>query len=190
MYRFLFISLLPLLAWTFFREDQKYLEIITRDEWQALPPRGNIPNINSPSLNIIVSDTATDPCFNKASCSKICREIQETSFLKGFPDIPYNFLIGSDGLIYEGRGWNKQNDGIGNEAIEITFIGNFNTDLPPSNSVDAFNLLLKTGIRSNLVFQSYNLFGRRQIDNGNRPGNAFYNLIQKWEHWFPKFCRL
>ena len=28
--------------------------------------------------------------------------------LRHFDDIGYNFLIGGDGIVYEGRGWNKQ----------------------------------------------------------------------------------
>jgi N-acetylmuramoyl-L-alanine amidase len=43
-------------------------------------------------------------------------------------DIGYNFLVGEDGNVYEGRGWNTVGTHAGNfnkKSIGICFIGNF-----------------------------------------------------------------
>lgn len=43
-----------------------------------------------------------------------------------FADIGYNFMIGGDGNIYEGRGWHKQGahtSGYNRGSIGIAYIG-------------------------------------------------------------------
>lgn len=45
------------------------------------------------------------------------------------PHPPNSFLIGEDGLVYEGRGWNTKGDHAGlkwnSMSIGITFMGNY-----------------------------------------------------------------
>lgn len=43
-------------------------------------------------------------------------------------DIGYNFLVGEDGNVYEGRGWGKTGAhtvGYNSKSVGICFIGNF-----------------------------------------------------------------
>lgn len=61
-------------------------------------------------------------------------------------DIAYNFLIGCDGNVYEGRGWDKvgaHTYGYNKKAIGISFIGCFISILPPEISLNACKLLIK-----------------------------------------------
>ena len=54
-------------------------------------------------------------------------------FLTGFVDIAYSFLIGGDGVVYEGRGWNTEGGhtcGFNKQSYAICFIGNFADELP------------------------------------------------------------
>lgn len=47
---------------------------------------------------------------------------------KGWKDIGYNFLVGEDGNIYEGRGWGKHgahSTPYNSKSIGICMIGNF-----------------------------------------------------------------
>lgn len=49
-------------------------------------------------------------------------------------DISYNFLVGSDGKVYVGRGWDVEGGhtrGYNKKSICISFIGNFTDDPPP-----------------------------------------------------------
>ena len=63
---------------------------------------------------------------------------------QGYTDIAYSFLIGGDGLIYEGRGWNKRtgaNAPKNSVSYSVSFIGNFVNDYPPQNMMAAYERL-------------------------------------------------
>ena len=67
----------------------------------------------------------------------------------GWPDIGYNFLVGEDGNVYEGRGW----DTVGaysvphnSDSIGIAFIGNFNDRKPNDAALNATKRLISCGI--------------------------------------------
>ena len=50
-----------------------------------------------------------------------------------YEDIAYSFLVGEDGRIYEGRGWNKvgaHSYRYNSRSYGISFIGNYNFTLP------------------------------------------------------------
>ena len=60
----------------------------------------------------------------------ICCDI---SLFKGYYDIAYSFLIDSNGVVYEGRGWNTEGGhtcGFNKQSYAICFIGNFMDALP------------------------------------------------------------
>ena len=57
---------------------------------------------------------------------------------QGFDDIVYNFLIGCDGIVYEGRGWGVQGDhtnGYNHNSIGVAFVGNFRRNLPSDRAL-------------------------------------------------------
>ena len=53
--------------------------------------------------------------------------------VSGLNDIGYSFLIGGDGNIYEGRGWNvvgALTNGFNRKGYAASFIGDFTSRLP------------------------------------------------------------
>ena len=57
-----------------------------------------------------------------------------------------SFLIGGDGHVYEGRGWNVQGahtQGFNTKGYGVCFIGNFMEKNPTQAAVDAFHSLAK-----------------------------------------------
>lgn len=69
----------------------------------------------------------------------------------GLDDISYNFLIGSDGVVYVGRGWYKQSEVDDPEAIVVAFIGNFFIEWPNKYQLEAFEKLMAMGLSLNLL---------------------------------------
>lgn len=66
-----------------------------------------------------------------------------------FDDIPYNFLIGGDGAIYEGRGFFRSGEIIRTDNVNefdvngafVAFIGNFDSRVPSPSEVAALTRL-------------------------------------------------
>ena len=60
--------------------------------------------------------------------SVFCKELPQSDHYLGWCDIGYNFLIGGDGAVYEGVGWNNVGThtvGYNDRAVAYSMIGNF-----------------------------------------------------------------
>ncbi|XP_054264186.1 peptidoglycan recognition protein 3-like [Macrosteles quadrilineatus] len=81
--------------------------IVPRKMWGAREPTGPIaPLKESPVPYFFLTWAAPVPhCYAPMECMMIVRELQQLHMDMGAPDIPYNFMIGDDGQVYEGRGW-------------------------------------------------------------------------------------
>ncbi|KAG5676722.1 hypothetical protein PVAND_006534 [Polypedilum vanderplanki] len=123
--------------------------IISRDEWDADPPKFEIPALAGPVKRIMIAQTGGDSCDNEVNCKKLVKEIQTEN--SDLDDIPYNFLIGGDGKVYEGRGFEFQGEHTANLygtefnsiGICIAFIGNYKTKKPSESELKAFELFFE-----------------------------------------------
>lgn len=105
---------------------------------------------------------------------------------QNFSDIGYNFLVGGDGAVYEGRGWNKQGAhtrGYNVGSVCVAFIGTFTRLEPSARQLNVTKLLLEEGVRLNKLTKSYNLFGARQFFGTESPGERLFRIIKAWPHW-------
>ncbi|KAG4074759.1 hypothetical protein HA402_006398 [Bradysia odoriphaga] len=89
------------------------LLFVTRPEWQARSPKSELYDLELPSQRIIIAHTTGtgENSTNQQTCMAKVRSIQDYHMDHKellFHDIGYNFLVGGDGSVYEGRGWNKQ----------------------------------------------------------------------------------
>ena len=69
--------------------------------------------------------------------------------LTEWPDIGFNFLIGSDGRVYVGRGWKEvgQFSLFYNEkSLVVAFIGNYYNVKPPRASLQAAKHLIECAV--------------------------------------------
>lgn len=170
------------------RSDE--LVIVTRDEWGAAPTRNTAPKLQVlPPSYVIISETSIKYCLRYLQCIKV-RSSQSVSVRITFAEnIPYNFLVGIDGFVYEGRGWDVQGDhtcGYNNRSIGISFIGIFGFEEPSETQLQAAMQLIKFGVENGKISKDYILKGERQVTLfSHKPGDLLYNIINKWEHWDP-----
>lgn len=121
-------------------------------------------------------------------CSLQIRQIQLKHMdERGWDDIGYNFLVGGDGAIYVGRGWNQQgahSKGFNDKSICIAFIGRFNITEPPECQLVAAQKLIEEGIKLKKLTKDYRLYGHKQLRPiFDSPGLVLYGIIQKWKNW-------
>ena len=68
---------------------------------------------------------------------------------RGYWDVAYHFLIGADGSVYEGRGWNVEGGatgGFNDVGYAACFLGNFVDHTPTQAAIDAFYRLAEVNI--------------------------------------------
>ena len=100
-----------------------------------------------------------------------------------------SFLIGGDGNVYEGRGWNIQGahtGGFNTEGYGVCFLGNFMDHNPNTAAIAAYHSLVRCMVEEGKIMEEYEMYGHRQTKppGGTEcPGDTLYNTIQGWEGW-------
>ncbi|XP_030382253.1 peptidoglycan-recognition protein SC1a/b-like [Scaptodrosophila lebanonensis] len=162
------------------------VNIISKAQWGGRAPTYRVALGNY--LNYaIIHHTAGAYCETFAACSQQMRNVQSYHMDSlGWPDIGYNFLIGGDGNVYEGRGWNS----MGAHAAEwnswsigISFMGNYNYDTLEPNMISAAKELLQDAVNRGQLSSGYVLYGHRQVSATECPGTHIWNEIRSWTHW-------
>ncbi|XP_063428578.1 peptidoglycan-recognition protein SC2-like [Mytilus trossulus] len=163
--------------------DCSNIRIISRDIWGARSPKGTS-NIHLPVPNFFIHHTAGKHCTTFSACISRMKSIQNSHMDEnGWADIGYSFLVGEDGNVYEGRGWDRvgsHTKGYNRIGLAASFMGNFMMDAPNSTALDAVKELIQCGIRKGKVSHTYALFGHSDVKNTECPGTALYNVIKTW----------
>ena len=131
----------------------------------------------------------------------------------GWSDIGYTFLVGGDGSIFEGRGWNvvgAHTYGFNSVGYGIDFIGTFTSKNPTQAAQDAYKAFAAVGFKKIMlekhcncmvlsffqcamgqgkVWDNYECKGHRQTGSTECPGNTFYATIssEPYPHWVKLF---
>ena len=105
--------------------------IVTKSQWGGRAATGKTTLANGLSYAVI-HHTEGASCSTNALCKQQMKNIQNYHMdTLGWADIGYNFLIGGDGVIYEGRGWNTVGahaTSWNSKSLGISFMGNYNSE--------------------------------------------------------------
>jgi hypothetical protein len=122
------------------------VRIITRAEWQALPPR-TVHRITLPTPELWLHHSA-----GPRGGAEQVRAIQRYHMsVRGWSDIAYSFLVNHQGVVFEGRGAGVAGGhtaGRNTISHAICAIGNYEVDQAPEPMVEAIAELTAHGVRS------------------------------------------
>lgn len=160
--------------------------IVARDEW------GSKSNIQRVVLNgelplLFIHHTAGH--FPKNSAE----EIQQMGILQHIAididkisDLPYNWLIGPSGTVYEGRGLHYKSAATLDQndfSRSICFMGNFMNDIPTQLSLDTCRQLINTLKLLHDLAPNVTVYGHRDnpkhLNATECPGNFLYSHIKE-----------
>ncbi|KAM3912273.1 peptidoglycan recognition protein 1-like [Leptodactylus fuscus] len=163
--------------------------IISKSAW-SIKKTGCQTALKSPVPWVIFHHSDTPPCTSKDGCITRARNILDYhTGTQGWCDIGYNFLIGSDGTILEGRGWSKVGahaKGFNSMSIGICFIGNFQNGLPSEAAINAAKSLIRCGVELKKIKVNYTVKGHKDVTSTSCPGDALYNNLKKWDRFMAK----
>ncbi|GAB3209828.1 hypothetical protein GCM10027294_25770 [Marinactinospora endophytica] len=152
------------------RED-RMVDIISRSQWGARAPRSRQTVSWSARTEFVVHYSAGPP-------SQTPRQIQAFHMdSNGWSDVGYNFLVDTDGKVYEGRGWlvvgahaaPRNTQGIG-----VCFIGG-NGDATPA-ARNAIRALYDEANRK--AGRTLAIRGHRDINSTSCPGDELYAWVR------------
>eukprot|EP00057_Strongylocentrotus_purpuratus_P027399 XP_011681873.1 PREDICTED: uncharacterized protein LOC100892590 [Strongylocentrotus purpuratus] len=160
--------------------------IVSRVEWGARTAVETEP-LSVPTPYLVIHHTDTSECNNTEDCVNAVRGIQNYHMdTNGWWDIGYNFLIGGDGLVYEGRGWD--NNGAhareyNSYSIGLAMIGAYSSKLPTSVMLEQLDWFIDCVLIRAKLDPCYTLYGHRQAVSTLCPGETFYEYLQDNDHW-------
>ncbi|KAI8035582.1 hypothetical protein M5D96_011631 [Drosophila gunungcola] len=152
-----------------FKIPKELCSIIPRHSWLAQMPMEDPLPLQLPVKYVVIYMQ----CFHIES--------------RGWNDIAYNFLIGCDGNIYEGRGWRTVGAhtlGYNKMSLGISFIGCFMRELPTTDALNMGRNLLARGVEDGHIAPDYRLVCHCQCNSTESPGRRLYEEIQTWPHFY------
>ncbi|KRK03437.1 peptidoglycan-recognition protein LB isoform X1 [Drosophila yakuba] len=161
--------------------------LLSRSDWGARLPK-SVDHFQGPAPYVIIHHSyMPGVCYSTPECMKSMRDMQDFHQLeRGWNDIGYSFGIGGDGMIYTGRGFNvvgahapKYND----KSVGIVLIGDWRTELPPKQMLDAARNLISFGVFKGYIDPAYKLLGHRQVRDTECPGGRLFAEISSWPHF-------
>ncbi|XP_018422457.1 PREDICTED: N-acetylmuramoyl-L-alanine amidase [Nanorana parkeri] len=173
--------------------EQQYLDcpaVMPRCMWGAKPYKGTPTLLNLPLQHVYIHHTyePSRPCLSLTECSKDMRSMQKFhQEERGWDDIGYSFVVGSDGYLYEGRGWHwvgAHTRGHNSIGYGVSFIGDFTASVPEGPILSLVrDRFLKCAVRSGYISSNYTIQGHRQVVNTSCPGDALFQKISTWENF-------
>lgn len=165
------------------------LRYVQRAVWLAQPPQRPLAPLSTPVPMVIVLPTNSENCSTQAQC------VFRVRFLQTFDiesqqrdDISFNFLIGGDGNVYIGRGWDQVGahmPGYNKRSLSFAFIGTFQHQEPSAKQMNVTKLLLEEGVNLGKIDKDYKLYGAGTLQPTITEYNAekLYQSFSKFEHW-------
>ncbi|XP_023944694.2 peptidoglycan recognition protein [Bicyclus anynana] len=161
-------------------------DVVTKKQWDGLKPL-HVEYLPRPVNIVIIEHTATPGCSTDAGCEELVRNIQNNQMEQlNFWDIGMSFLVGGNGKVYEGSGWLRvgaHTYGYNRRSIGISFIGNYNTDEPTADQLEAVRKLIQCGVDKGHLTSDYHLLAHRQLISTESPGRKLYREIRTWPHY-------
>ena len=165
------------------------MQLVSREQWGARPPTSPLID-RGPAAYVFIHHTVTaDIGDEKAEI----RSIQLAHQQAGARDIDYGFLCGRTGIIYEGRGWGKQDGATGQDKdpskpfsyyydkeLTIAFLGNYENLVPSKAQIDAVNEWLAESFTRNDVKRGWYRGGHRDVRATACPGKHLYNVLDQF----------
>ncbi|XP_051859621.1 peptidoglycan-recognition protein LC isoform X2 [Drosophila albomicans] len=171
--------------------DDGELVLVSVADWGGRESTEPLETLNLPVDRVIIAHTDTEGCASTDGCSYRARFIQAYHIdTLNWGQVGYNFMIGGDGHVYVGRGWDfvgAHTYGSNRISIAIAFIGNYNKIEPTQEQVKACLLLIAEGVRLKKLSSDYKIFGHRQLLASESPGDKLYNIIKTWPHFASRF---
>ncbi|XP_022213812.2 peptidoglycan-recognition protein LC isoform X5 [Drosophila obscura] len=165
------------------------LRFVHRQAWLAQPPQKTPPDLTLPVDLVIVLPTNSDNCTTQAQCVLRVR-LRQTFDIESLQedDIAFNFVIGGDGNVYVGRGWDQVGahmSGYNARSLSFAYIGSFQNQKPSAKQLSVTHLLLQRGLSLGKISPNYRLTGASKLEPSitDYKAEQLYQSFGNWTHW-------
>ncbi|XP_060108575.1 N-acetylmuramoyl-L-alanine amidase [Heteronotia binoei] len=162
--------------------------IIPRCMWGAQPYKGTPTPLQLPLGFVYIHHTHSPgkPCQTFPECAADMRSMQRFhQVVRGWDDIGYSFVVGGDGYIYQGRGWQwvgAHTLGHNSKGFGVSFIGDYMKALPDPFALELVkDNFMRCAVRGSRLKANYTVYGHRQVVLPTLcPGDRLFQEIKTW----------
>lgn len=162
------------------------MEVVSREEWKARSEVRHF-DVKLPLNHVIILHTVTRFCATKEQCVRTLQAVQTMHLdARGWWDVSYNFLVGGDGRIYEGRGWKKSGAhsvNFNTKSLGIAFIGNYEKYNPTDAMLNATLNFITCGVMKGYLTPTREIHGHKDVACTLSPGKFLYEKIREWDNY-------
>lgn len=156
--------------------------------------------LNLPIKRIIIGETSEnegDSCHTTNECLQKIQKIRDEN--PDMIDVPWNFLIGGNGKVYEGRGYRYEgqhtmdvNASDYNEiGIGIGFLGNYHNIKPSSDMVEALKLFINELINEGVIENEHHIFFQDDLIYKEQEATELKKSLKELENFYDrKFLKI
>ena len=164
------------------------ITFMSRSAWGAKKPRRTIQPFHEGVEYMITTQTSSTekPSTEDAYC-KLIQKIQDQS-MGSLADIAFSYLIGDNGVVYEGRGhyyipataW-----GYNYRSMSSAFIGTFQYESPSPAALMVAEKWISYMVEKNNLVYNATVYGLCQVSKNHReaPGHALMEVMIKQWHF-------
>lgn len=180
--------------------------LVERHEWEAAPAKDGLIAFELPARRIILTHTEDqiEGCTTRVG-DEDCRLISQLKLLSPQPeciervksvqalhsdlkDIPYNFLVGDDGYVYEGRGFEFQGEitktssasNFDDIGLFVAFIGTFADVEPTELQKSSLNDFLESSVRRDMIDENFIVLSQDQLTLSATPAQGLLEVTKSW----------
>ncbi|XP_063137892.1 peptidoglycan recognition protein 4 isoform X3 [Rattus norvegicus] len=131
--------------------------MVSRKGWGA-EATGCSSKLGRPVDVLVIHHVPGLECHNQTVCSQKLRELQAYHIRNHWCDVAYNFLVGDDGKVYEGVGWNVQgshDQGYNNISLGVAFFGTQEGHSPSPVALLAMEALISHAVKKGHLSSKY-----------------------------------
>lgn len=147
------------------------MNVVSRAEWGAAPARSRT-SLRAARVRLLVLHHTTGSYAGPETVRAIQKFHQGPQ--RKWSDIGYNFLVGPDGTIFEGRGWSTVGAharGRNSESVGVAFIGDGSREVP----LAAQRSIVWLAEEADRRFGRLERVGHRDVGATACPGQALYD---------------
>ncbi|CAH2103855.1 unnamed protein product [Euphydryas editha] len=129
---------------------------VPRGEWDAMSPHFSEPVPVFKAKAVVIDQTDTGLCSDLEFCIELMKDLEEN--IDENKTLPYNFMISSDGHIYEYLGWELPSP-LYRElpSLVIAFIGNFAEENPSDKQIQSAGNIITASVSNEYLDRNFTL---------------------------------
>ncbi|XP_046397757.1 uncharacterized protein LOC124164474 [Ischnura elegans] len=169
----------------------RHLRLVRRAAWDSEGRASNrtrsrpLPR----GVTYVMISEGGERCRGRVQCTAfMTRERQEWSATL-LDDLPHNFYVTDGGDVFEGRGWEFRSPwelkDIEDSYVSVQLCGNFTSDAPSEEAVNALKLLVASGVELGRLSPGYKLvsIGQLLYESKGSLGEGLQEYVESWSAW-------